>query len=92
MSKTISSKTIQTIVERELQGDGVCESILGVTDVTRVPVCGNGICESGEASGSIGSISGGKHTCTEDCALPLNRYTHILPNLHQANPVQTKKL
>lgn len=83
LSRMTSSKGIQNSIERQLQGDTVCGSILGgTTNVTRFPVCGNGICEAGESTGSIGSVSGGEHTCTEDCVLSLNRCAYIFSAFH----------
>lgn len=63
---SITTRTINSRFSALLRGleDNPC-SVLNTTSATRVPVCGNGVCEVGEAPRS----SNNQYNCSEDCAL-----------------------
>jgi len=49
-----------------LQRNNACE-ILGVSDVTKLPLCGNNICESGEMPGALDFPAPNVLECEQDC-------------------------
>eukprot|EP00803_Ostreobium_quekettii_P008984 evm.model.scf_536.2 EVM.evm.TU.scf_536.2 scf_536:20506-30592(+) len=53
--------------QANLTTSGATCSITDLLSFARLPVCGNGVCEVGEAAGSDGSGSRKGYSCPEDC-------------------------
>ena len=56
----------------DCSGDGVCndECLTGTDPNCGLPVCGNGIIESGEECGEAGLVCGGEETCSSCLCVP----------------------
>jgi len=56
-----------TVINSTTSSDGC--AVMDLRSVERLPVCGNGVCEVGEAVGSSGSSSQRGFACPEDCPI-----------------------
>ncbi|CAD7695133.1 unnamed protein product [Ostreobium quekettii] len=61
----ILGRLAMTVTNSTARGDGC--TVMDILSVERLPVCGNGVCEVGEAAGSSGSSSRRGFGCPEDC-------------------------
>lgn len=50
-----------------------CTKAIKVQKISRIPVCGNSICEAGEAEGLQTERFGHQDSCPADCPLSLDK-------------------